>query len=898
MTTTTECTTYLMSRDIRYTFPLLRKKSSDVVGGKAASLYDLARKGMPVPETLVISATAFERFSRTIAPDLDSCAGELSDVRSISGYCENLGRIIARRGIDHRLYDPIQEEIEAAFGKRELIFRSSAIGEDSAENSFAGQLESVVTDGTKDFREACRDALLGCWISFWQSKSIGYQLHRNTILGGLAVVVQPYIDAKLSGVLFTSHPLSARGTDRPFLLECVTGSGDALVSGRKDPERFLIHSAGRGLWVENCSGDGKDNRFLSPSMSSMEALVDMARLIVRNTRHEQDIEWTVDGAGKLYILQSRPVTVLAPEKGRRLAWSNVNVNENFPEALTPFLMSFAKKGYYHYFRNLAGLLGVSRRIRRHLEHTFETIIDFHQSRMYYNLSNIYTCLSAFPLPDLARQYWDSFIGIYDLPYEDVQRKLLPQNRLLRMLYLLKVLSFSLVHVLRLPHCVRRFERRVDSHVERCASGERGRTAERYKTDIDNFMNIRMYGWKDASLADALAMFGYGLLHSAVKRYAPSLSNSTHLLLVGIPGLVSHASQQRLWELARLIQANPTLQSIFDEEDPTRISSLLKEQDAGSAFLQAFARYQREWGYRISGELLLTKAGYDEAPEKLIDLLKGYLRNSSPSPEEQLEAQTRRRREVTAQILAHVDEGSGPLAGLFRKTLIRLSLLLAQRGIRYRERARLKQARLYNQCRHSLLAFGTVLEENGLLPDAEDALFLTYPEIKHLSSCHARSLLGEIIKRRKSRYAGDQITCPPDSFCLSAGEHFGFSRKTEAVLADIASDMKESILTGFGACEGKVIGKVRILEDVSLMGTIEKGDILVAKQTDPGWAPVFPLVSGVILERGGMLSHGAIVAREYGIPTLVGVKHATSRLTNGQLILLDADRSAVFPCEAR
>ena len=136
---------------------------------------------------------------------------------------------------------------------------------------------------------------------------------------------------------------------------------------------------------------------------------------------------------------------------------------------------------------------------------------------------------------------------------------------------------------------------------------------------------------------------------------------------------------------------------------------------------------------------------------------------------------------------------------------------------------------------------------------------------------------------------------PESFCLPEGVYYSFEKQSP-VKTGIDPEIKKSILLGYSACEGRVKGRVKILNDISSIGMIRKGDILVTRQTDPGWAPAFPIITGLILERGGMLSHGAIIAREYGIPTLVGVKDATTRLKDGQYVLLDADRSAIFPEE--
>lgn len=880
-----------MIKNFKYSFPLSKVKPPERLGGKAESLCTLSKRKIPIPRTLVIGATAFEEFSKKFISELDRNAGDFANINSVKKFCDEIGDA---HSIDSSLFDLIYESINKTFGRSELIFRSSAIGEDSKENSFAGQLDSVVTNMKKNIKIACHDALLQCWISYWKSRSISYQCNRGTILGGMSVVVQPYIQSELSGVLFTCHPLSAyRGDNNvPFVLECVIGAGEQLVSGKETPEQFLIYNEDSEIKIYSCSPGNIGSGFLDPWKGNIENLVDIAKRIVQDSGRHQDIEWVIDKFKKLWILQSRPVTAQNLDKDKIYVWSNVNVNENFPEALTPFVMSFAKNGYYCYFRNLAGLFGVSRKVRKQLEPAFETIIDFHQSRMYYNLSNIYECLSSFPLPGLAKQYWDAFIGIYDLPYNNLSDKLLPKKKLTRSIYFLKVVFLSLTHIFCLPYRVRRFEKQTDIHFKQCNSDERAHTEYRYKSDIKSFIDIRMYKWKDASLADALAMFGYGLLRSSLKQFAPSLSANVHQLLVGIPNLVSHESPQRLWEISQMILNDHRLYRLFDENDPKKIMSEVVKEEGYDYFYRAFVEYQKKWGYRISGELLLTRADYLEAPEKLIALLKGYLKNPYQSPEEQLKTQIHRRIEATKHILKHAGKDCNVLTGLFRKIIIRSSMFLAHQGIKYRERVRLKQARLYSQCRHSLLALGNIIRQNGLFKNAEDVLFLKYSEIEHLSAWHVPALIREVIRQRKNQYTEDMKASLPESFHLPSGKYYSFE-KMKSLEINKAPEMQKCILAGFSACEGKVIGRVRILKDITSIGMIEKGDILVTKQTDPGWAPAFPIISGLILERGGMLSHGAIIAREYGIPTLVGVKDATTRLTDGQRVLLDADRSVVF-----
>jgi pyruvate,water dikinase len=215
----------------------------------------------------------------------------------------------------------------------------------------------------------------------------------------------------------------------------------------------------------------------------------------------------------------------------------------------------------------------------------------------------------------------------------------------------------------------------------------------------------------------------------------------------------------------------------------------------------------------------------------------------------------------------------------------------QRAIQLRERARLKQALLYSRLRRVALALGTGLASRGRLAHADDIFFLTFEEVDSLASGSEMfpDHVAELVALRRRAHAELGRTTPPDALHLDAGAYLDPAPGTAPTSA--AGEV-HGHLAGVGACGGSTTGRAAILLDVTESHRLTAGDILVTRQTDPGWGPIFPLISGLVIERGGMLSHGAIIAREFGIPSVVGVKDATRLIAHGGSVTVDGDRGLV------
>ena len=294
--------------------------------------------------------------------------------------------------------------------------------------------------------------------------------------------------------------------------------------------------------------------------------------------------------------------------------------------------------------------------------------------------------------------------------------------------------------------------------------------------------------------------------------------------------------------------------------------------------------------------MLTSENYIEKPDSFIALLQQYEKLPNRNPEKIIQEKfleaTVAKKDFRKKILDR-EPWFLPKAWL-QIGFLNFLVKRACHGIASRERVRLKQSLLYFRFKQVLQKIEKEFIKKGLLKNEGDILFLTYPEIsEHLSaSSMLFKIAPQIIEERRSEFLRTSELIYPDDFYTSRG----INSAPAEVIKKEKSPETEGSLKGMCACGGIIEGRAKVLSTVLEAGKLEKGDILVTRQTDPGWVVVFPLISGLIVERGGMLSHGAIVSREFGIPAIVGVDSATTLIKDGDRIILNANSGEITICE--
>ncbi|MFV8753665.1 PEP/pyruvate-binding domain-containing protein [Nannocystaceae bacterium ST9] len=835
------------------------------VGGKAANLARLIGLALPVPEGLVVEREVFDRF--VALNRLDAALAEqtlaLDDPASFTRAAAAMQALVDQATIPPECWSAL---LAAWPGEGAWIVRSSALGEDSEADSFAGQLDSVLEVRTPAQLER---ALRICWGSYWSARSLFYQRARGRRLRGMGVIVQRMIDPARGGVLFTRSPSDPEA----IAIEYVEGHPAELVAGAVDPLRASF---------------ARDH---APPAEFAE-LAAIGLRLERALGGPQDVEWVIDRAGQLWIVQSRAITTSPgspASRGPTQVFSNVNVNENYPRPISPLLYSIAGEAYEHYFRNLGRLLGVRESVLASIEHPLRHCVGVHGARLYYDLTHIHACIRAAPFGSQLAAAFDGFVGVDEEGGRAPSMKASGGETPSTTTDLIRVLVIATRSLASLPRRLPRFEARVDRWVADIdALGELA-SADVTIADLlarfRGFLDIRFHQWADASLADLAATLAYALLRRILARsLGPTAAQRLpQTLLLAIPDVVSSGPIEGLWALSRIARADVELRDGFTRlatRDPEALLAQIRTHDRHAEFRRAFDDYLRDWGYRISGELMLTTRSYLEQPAALLPVLAPYLELEGPSPCETTAAQAERRDRVVAEVRGRLGFG-------WRFAFDR-ALRMTQRAIGYRERARLKQALLYSRLRMLIRRLGERLHAEHRLAAPDDLLFLSWREIDDWLGGHAMfpALTGELIVLRRREHARLSEQRPPDSVRLPVGTYL------EGSPIESEFDRDAEVLTGVGVAGGRAIGPARVLEDLADADQFRRGDCLVTRQTDPGWAPLFFLAKGLVMERGGMLSHGAIVAREFGIPGVIAVPDATRILRSDQAIEVDGDLGRV------
>lgn len=733
-----------------------------------------------------------------------------------------------------------------------IIVRSSAIGEDGDDYSFAGQLDSFVVDN--NIQAVC-EGIAKCWDSLHGERIIAYQSISSYKIRGMGVVIQRYIAADYSGVLFTKSPKNGKH----IYCEYVKGGSEPLVSGRVTPKSF--------------STDMHLNVSESVQLPfNYKKLINQALLLKENFSKHLDIEW-IYKAGEFYFVQARPINNVEKDISY---WTNTNLNENYPGPISPLLYSIAKDSYYHYFKNLTKLLHVKEGSIRRLEYDFNNVVGIFGNRIYYNMTSIHNIIGASPYQSYFQDAFNKFVGYKDkvASSKAFNRKTSGLKTGIRLLSLNISLDSHVIQI----------EKEVDAFSQKVSNAKGLRTLS---FCFHEFLDLRFHQWYHASLADLFSMLYYKLLANFVKRiYGAKYTGVQNTLIQAIPNIISNKPLQASWDIIQEISTIPKGKEFFTYNDSKYILNYISRSSDWQQVHFLIQEYLNRWGFRCSGELMLTKDNYIDSPTALIELLQTYITCGEKNPKiaiSKMLIEQRKLMKKTAIRIIRRRHILFPLAAVEIVVLFSLTHL-CRKAILSRERVRYKQAQMYYNFKKTIFQIGDIFKRNGIIHQQKDILFLRYQEIGSLlsSSDMLTDTYSRIISIRKKEYESESLLKYPTSF-----EQFG-NEKPDFVADNQTKIIKGKVHDGLAASGGIVRAKVKLLESVFEIQKLKHGEILVTKQTDPGWAMAFPIIGGLIAEKGGVLSHGAIVAREFGIPAVVGIEGITEYLKDNDEVILDGN----------
>ena len=805
-----------------------------LVGGKAAQLGSLIRAQLPVP----------------------------------SGFC--LTTAAYRLGIE----DAVRSEIVNGYRQlcktelKAVAVRSSATAEDMPEASFAGQQDSFLN---VEGEAALLSAVEACWQSLKSERAIAYRRERNIADAdvAMAVVVQRMVPAVAAGVLFTIHPVT--GAADEMVIEAARGLGDQVVSARVTPTRYRVR---RRAPHDVISMEGEDTAVLSPAQ-----IAELAGLGLRAERllgRAADIEWAAD-AERIWLLQSRAVTAAGGAlphieyasdwnatacKDRLIFLSQHNLRETMPYPHAPLSWAIWKRYLFPTMLRTMGVYG--QRDVLDLEQT-PAGIDQVEGRAYWNLNVCAGLFSPSLLVGMTRYIDVEVTGAMESALQSGELQPVWPPRGMRVRALLR-LPALLLRVL-----WRSRPKRIWNMLEGCRrEADKFRELDIERLDYETlfsmatyFANESMPRTIDALFASLMGAPAMEYLKASLPRWGFPEAFPRTLAGAGNPTLDTALA---LWDLAE--SAGLEVRHVFAESANQDIIVALGSSDSGRAFLDRLQQFMDRHGHRAVREFDLMCPRWRDDPTFVFDTLRNYFQHPAdhPSPrvfyQRQLDERNQMMREVAASLGWHV----------WRRARFRWAMRSMDRRTPLREASKYYGTMGLAVLRDIYVEVGKRFAEQGRLPEENDIFFLTLEEIEQIVAGDLpASVARQKIPVRKQRLAR-QARANPALIVRSDGK--------PVVSATVANT---NILRGTPVSWGAVRGPVRVLLDPSDGAQLRKGEILVAPFTDPGWTPLFLTAGALVMEVGGMISHGAVVAREYGIPAVVGLKDATRLLHDGEVV---------------
>jgi len=753
--------------------------------------------------------------------------------------------------------------VTTALGEGLFAVRSSATMEDGAGYSFAGQFETFLEVPAAEIARRIADVRA----SAQREAVLTYCRERGLPLPEPpTVLVQRMILPRCAGVAFSADPVS--GQRGVAVVSAVAGTGEKLVSGEVDGEMWRI-----GSQILDAPG--------SPLLTPEEArqVADLARACAAHFRRPQDIEWAIDDAGKLWLLQSRPITTLAalpdPDDTLRV-WDNSNIAESYGGVTTPLTFSFARRIYESVYREFCRLMSVpADRIER-ADDVFPQMLGLIRGRTYYNLASWYRVLALLPGFQSNRAFMEQMMGVKEPLPDALVQKILAESRTGRFsdtLALVRTCGGLIRRLLGLDKQVAAFQVRLDTALAPLPVplGEMGGDdlVSHYR-DLERQLLRR---WDAPLVNDFFAMIFYGVLRGLCCKWAGDRDGTLQNdLLAHTGGIISAEPPRRIIRMAKLAAEVPGLAAVLaDYERPEK--EKLAALRANEALAAEFHRYLDDFGDRCLEELKLESPTVRDDASTLLSSI-GALALRGNLPEE-----------------SHESPAPAPaIANPLKRWIFGYVLRQTRERVRCRENLRFERTRLFGRVRAILRELGQRLHADGQLETPEEVFYLELDEIVATWEATGTILnLSTLAAQRRPEFETYRNeTAPPDRFETHGPVHrytaFEETRKAEPV--DTSGQIK-----GIGACPGKVTGRVRVVLDPR-GARLENGEILVALQTDPGWVVLFPAASGLLVERGSLLSHSAIVSRELRLPCIVSLPNITTTLNTGDLVEMDGSTGRV------
>ncbi|MDQ3249878.1 MAG: PEP-utilizing enzyme, partial [Chloroflexota bacterium] len=734
------------------------------------------------------------------------------------------------------------------------------------------------------------------------ARAIGYRA-RNAIAHddvALAVVVQAMVQSEASGVLFTANPLSGKRTE--IVIDATFGLGEALVAGQVEPDHYVVETSSnriihktlgaKALSIRSETGGGTVT--VHQDAAAQQALSDAAiqelaalgRRVADLYGTPQDIEWAW-AEERLYLLQARPITSLYPTPiGAATDPLDVFISVGAIQGVLDPLTPLGRDGLSAIFAGLATVFGLS------VTAETQTVLHSAGERLWIRVTPLVHNKLGRKLVRAVTGVIEPSIGqALDVVFAEPAfanpglPRLATVKRLLR--FLLPKIT-KILHSLLWPDQARlTLQRTIESSLHE--SEAQAATANTLSERVALFEATLVHS-VGAIIPELIARVPAGLL--ALNRlltiangtWAKDATQRQRALQItrGLPHNVTTEMDLALWSTAQHIRSHPTVLALMQSHDAATLTEHYRTQNLPPIAQTALAAFLNRYGMRGVAEIDLGRARWRENPAQVMQMVQSYLHIDEPSQAPDLIFQ---RGEAVAQ--AVIDDLAAAVqrqpAGALKAWGVRWLAYRMRALAGLRESPKFFLIQTMGIVRLALLQSGATLAQQGVLEQADDLFFLRLGELKALAAGYAIDWKA-LVRERRALYAREKLRRQIPRVLLGDGRVFyeGMRR---------GGDASAGVLIGSPVSPGVVEGTVRVVFDPHTT-QLAPGEILVCPGTDPAWTPLFLAAGGLVMEVGGLMTHGSVVAREYGIPAVVGVHEATTRLQTGQRIRVDGARGEV------
>jgi len=859
----------------KYVLPLNDPKANlETVGGKGMSLAKLANAGLPVPGGFHVTTEAYRQFvaANNLQTGINEAlkAVDTAQPSTLETASATIGRLFAEASIPEEIADVIKNaylELGTSHATPPVAVRSSATAEDLPDASFAGQQETYLNiSGTDALLEATKK----CWASLWTARAIGYRARQGIRSEGvaLAVVVQEMVFADAAGIIFTANPLNGKRDE--IVINAAWGLGEVVVGGAVTPDTLTVNKLTGGLIARETAEKmvmtvrtetGTEEQPVPDSLQRVPVLSDeqAAQLTRYGVEIEElygipmDIEWTL-ADGKFAIVQARPVTAM-PEAPIEWAppdpkgtYMRTSVADLMPEPLSPLFVTLGIPAQREQMQPMG----------RRLMNT-----ELRMAKDYFTSINNYAYMNANFPPKVWWWALTEFLPAYP--------------RLLRMLV---PLWRDELH----PEYQAVVASKNDSIPTEMSAAELWSETQELVSAASYYVCGLMFATMGASAGSEM------LTTNLYNKFAKQEGDpDASVLLMGWDNIPVR-SEKSLYDIAMWIRKDENLTGyVLNTPSHDLVEKL---ENPGSVpvsqfpeFATRFQAHLENFGH-IVFQLDFAEPLPLDHPEMMLENIKMYLRGEGTNPHERQQASEEKRIQTTESML-------GRLKGL-KRWGFQKALNWGQSMAEVREDALAEIGLAYPKLRELLRELGRRFAEAGAIREADDIFWLEKDEISaHLGKLDHSQALDDLSlhveKRKAFNQRVGQITPPP----MMPMKKRVMGVKSDVFIAKSEEAQAGNVLKGVPTSAGKITAPARVLHGPEDFGQMKPGDVLVAGTTTPAWTPLFAMASAVVTDIGGPLSHGSIVAREYGIPAVMGTGVATRRIQSGQSITVDGTKGEVI-----